>query len=165
MNTEKTMTCPRRSEDGMTDPGSSFVGAGEKLDTYRDDSTCSYCGSFNPDTLMARIEAGDVEIGPTDKGYKAYVRNIGGEAFKQTYRQCPPEERKIVDGKEVTTRCAGPDTCTHWVTREREETKFYFQHLSVDQKKRFVELLNEKKIQIGYPGHFYVRPFFIAKPV
>ena len=111
---------------------------------------------------MARIEAGTVELGPTDKSYKVYVKNAGGEPFKQTYRQCPPPETKIVDGKEITTRCAGPDTCTHWVTRERDETKFYFQHFTEAQARRFIDLLNEKKLKIGYPGHFYVRPFFIG---
>lgn len=40
--------------------------------------------------------------------------------------------------------------------------KFYFQHLSEDQKTRFVELLNQRAIKIGYPRHFYVLPFFVA---
>lgn len=42
------------------------------------------------------------------------------------------------------------------------ETKFYFQHLSDEQRREFVDLLNEKRVQIGYPGHFYVRPFFVS---
>lgn len=41
--------------------------------------------------------------------------------------------------------------------------KGYFQHLSEAQMKRFVELLNEKKINIGVPGYFYTRPFFITR--
>ena len=137
-----------------------FVGSGPGLDTYRADDSCSYCGSLNPDILMARIEAGDVELGPTDKSYKVYIENKGGAGFKQSYRDCVPD-KSVIDGKEVTTKCTGPDTCTHWTTRERSSTKFYFQHLSEDQKKRFVELLNEKKIRIGAPGHFYTKPFFI----
>lgn len=40
--------------------------------------------------------------------------------------------------------------------------KFYFYHLSDGDKGRFVKLLNEKKINIGYPGHFYVTPFFMT---
>lgn len=39
--------------------------------------------------------------------------------------------------------------------------KFYYQHLSEAQQQTFVDLLNAKKIVIGYPGHFYVRPFFV----
>jgi len=155
-------TCPRRIEDGMDRDDSPLRYSGSNQDTYREDNTCSYCGSFNPDTFMERIEAGDVELGPTDKGYKVYLQNRGGESFKQTYRQCPPEERRIVDGKEIITRCAGPETCTHWVTREREGSKFYFQHLSETQKRRFVDLLNEKKLHIGFPGHFYRLPYFIS---
>lgn len=42
-----------------------------------------------------------------------------------------------------------------------EHKKFYFQHLSEDQMKRIVQLLNEKKINFAEPGHFYVKPFFI----
>lgn len=81
---------------------------------------CTYCGSFNPDTLMERLEKGDITIEPTDKNYKIYVKGIS------------------------------------------DFTKFYFQHLSEDQKKRFIELLNEKKIKFDYPGYFYVKPFFIG---
>lgn len=102
---------------------------------------------------MARLEAGDVELGPTDKSYKVYVRNKGGANFKQTSRNCP---------KDAT--CTGPADCTHWTTREMDQTKFYFQHLSSDQCRRFVELLNVLKLKFGYPGHFYVTPFFISYP-
>jgi len=42
-------------------------------------------------------------------------------------------------------------------------TKFYFQHLSEDQKNRFVELLNQKRLKLNVPGHFYVLPFFCVK--
>jgi hypothetical protein len=38
--------------------------------------------------------------------------------------------------------------------------KFYFQHLSHEQRTRFIELLNARTMRIGYPGHFYRRPFF-----
>jgi len=41
--------------------------------------------------------------------------------------------------------------------------KFYFQHLDYAQKLRFIDLLNDHKIEIGYPGHFYIKPFFIAR--
>lgn len=39
--------------------------------------------------------------------------------------------------------------------------KFYFQHLSEDDKRHFIDLMNANKVLIGYPHHFYVRPFFI----
>ena len=38
--------------------------------------------------------------------------------------------------------------------------KFYFQHLSAEQRREFVALLNAKAFPVGYPGHFYVLPFF-----
>lgn len=40
--------------------------------------------------------------------------------------------------------------------------KFYFEHLDEAQRQRFVDLLNAKAVKIGYPGHFYVRPFFVG---
>ncbi len=40
--------------------------------------------------------------------------------------------------------------------------KFYFQHLSTDQKKRFVEMINKKELHFGVPGYFYVLPFFVV---
>lgn len=39
--------------------------------------------------------------------------------------------------------------------------KFYFDHLSTEQKVEFVELLNQKKVKFDYPGYFYRTPFFI----
>lgn len=41
--------------------------------------------------------------------------------------------------------------------------KFYFQHLSRENCIRFVDLVNGKKINIGYPGRFYVSPFFMQR--
>jgi hypothetical protein len=38
--------------------------------------------------------------------------------------------------------------------------KFYFQHLSDDGKTRFIALYNERKMKLGYPGHFYTKPYF-----
>lgn len=131
-------------------PGTVFKPPFNGEATWREDGTCSFCGSLNPDEFMRRLEAGDVEVGPTDKSYKVYVKNVGGAQFKQTYRDCPSDAPKH-----------GPDDCTHWVTREVGDTKFYFQHLSPEQQ-RFIELYNERRMRIGYPGHFYVTPFFCA---
>jgi hypothetical protein len=99
---------------------------------------CSYCGSMSPDELFAAIESG-AEIGPTDKNYKIYVSlpNLKAGQIVETGSESGPTLR---DGK------------------------FYFQHLSVEQQQRFIDLLNAKKINIGVPGYFYARPFFIAVP-
>lgn len=41
--------------------------------------------------------------------------------------------------------------------------KFYFQHFDEAQCRRFIDLLNAKRVTIAGAG-FYVRPFFIAPP-
>lgn len=43
------------------------------------------------------------------------------------------------------------------------EQKFYFQHLDEGQRRAFLELLNAGTLKLGYPGHFYVLPFFISR--
>lgn len=131
--------CPRGAESGR--PG---------IACWQDDESCSYCGSLNPDVFMERLEAGDVTLGPTDKSYKVYVHaNEGAPVFKSTFRD---------------NNCPGGSDPTKWVwtTRETRDCKFYFQHLTVEQQKRFLELLNEKKLKISEPGRFYRLPFFIT---
>lgn len=111
--------CPRRDELGDT---SMF-----KLppcDEWWANRTCSHCGSMNPDDLMLRLEAGNVTIGTTDKNYKIYVHNDGGEPVP---------------------------------------VKFYFQHFSEEQRTRFIELLNERKIKFSGGLGFYVFPYFLKK--
>lgn len=134
--------CARRSE--------SFHGAvspGELPDTWREDGSCSYCGSLNPDTFLKLVEEG-VLLGPTDKNYKVY---LDGAGMKQTYRNCPRD-----------AKCTGPDDCTHWVTRDVDRGKFYFQHLNAEQRTEFIRLLNLKGVvRFSYPGYFYVLPFFL----
>lgn len=65
-----------------------------------------------------RLVAEGVEIGPTDKDYKAYLQ---------------------ID----------------------DFAKFYFQHLSIEQRLNFIEMANAGRLNIGQPGHFYVTPFFM----
>lgn len=45
--------------------------------------------------------------------------------------------------------------------RGETQAKFYYQHLDEAQKREFIGLLNAKRINIGYPGRFYVLPFFV----
>jgi hypothetical protein len=134
-------TCPRRV--GEFGPWSRESGQ----DGLRDDGCCDFCGSLDPDIFMSRLESGDVELTPTDKNYKTYIRNVGGKSFKQTYR---------------TDDDSTGDTSKHvWTTRDVDESKFYFQHLSEKQMSRFIELYNEKNIRLSVPGHFYTMPFFM----
>ena len=46
--------------------------------------TCSYCGSVSPKRLFEIIEAGG-EIIPTDKDYKAYVRDGGASKHEHKF--------------------------------------------------------------------------------
>lgn len=121
-----------------------------------EDGTCDWCGSLDGDTFMARLVAGDVILTPTDKNYKAYVKNDGGAPFKQTYRTDQPSKPGEI--------MKDPMDQVQWVwsTREMNETKFYFEHLSEEQRVLFVELLNAKKIKVDVPGYFYRLPFFVT---
>jgi hypothetical protein len=103
---------------------------------------------------MKRIEEKTIELGPTDKSYKIYLQNKAGPKLKQSYR-------KDCDMGKPGSKCTGPDDCVHWVTEEQDHGKFYFQHLSEEQMKRFVDLYNDQTIKCGYPGYFYVNPFFM----
>ena len=138
-----TEYCPRGQGPTFKPP---FSG---EMTWDQEDNTCSYCGSLNPDTFMERLRKGDVEVIPTDKNYKAYLRNLEGAPFLQHYRSCPQD-----------AKCTGPDDCTHWVTREQDQTKFYFQHLNEEQQTEFIKIFNEKKMKLAMPGHFYRTPFF-----
>ena len=42
----------------------------------------------------------------------------------------------------------------------RVQAKFYFMHLSQEQQDQFIELHNSHQMVVGFPGHFYVPPFF-----
>ena len=141
------MICPKRQEDGA----SSEVFNYPKDDFYMpSDNTCTYCGSLHPDIFIARLIAGDVELGTTHKDYKVYIVNASGEPFKQSYR-------------EGNLPFAGYDT-PDWVTRDIDQAKFYFQHLSIDQMKKFIELLNANKIKFQGGLRFSPLPFF-CKPL
>lgn len=42
------------------------------------------------------------------------------------------------------------------------EGKFYFQHLSDEQRHEFISLLNAGTVAFGWPGHFTTLPYFIG---
>ena len=144
---ETPLVCPRREE---IPPGPFKILEGE--DSWREGRTCSFCGSLDPDLVLARIKAGTVKLIPTDKSYKLYLQNEGGEPFVQSYRDCPQGSAPHL-----------PEDCPHWTTRKVTQTKFYFQHFSKEQMREFVELLNAQRMKFGEPGYFYRLPFFIAR--
>lgn len=87
------MTCGRRRENGMDQANAPFNGSGPGLDRWQKfkrngNRVCSYCGSLHPDDLFDLVKASAeapetapfdsvVEIEPSDKGYKIYIRQPG----------------------------------------------------------------------------------------
>lgn len=57
----------------------------------------------------------------------------------------------------------GPTDKAYKVYLNHSDGKFYFQHLSEEQRQEFFELLTGGKLHIGSPGYFYVLPFFIIE--
>lgn len=113
-------------------------------------------------------------VGPTDKAYKAYLgrpvtadelaakkaRWIETDSLAQAIR-----DLGMRDGK--TPEQIEDDLGHHWVEVEEplrssggQEAKFYYQHLSDAQRAEFIDLVNDGRMKIGYPGHFYRLPFF-----
>jgi hypothetical protein len=176
------MRCPRRSESGA------FFREGE--DVWRADQTCSFCGSLNPDFLMAHLEVGVKELGPglfkrvappaitlgpTDKNYKAYVEGLPSEDagkrmcyssanYEQpghvAYRDLTPEDRVALERSRIQPEMG------HWYRFEPGKptrfAKFYFQHFDEGHRRRFLELLNAGMLPVA-AGGFYVLPFFARR--
>lgn len=161
--------CPRR-EEGVP------AFARETKDHWYDRDgypCCSYCGSLNPDRFMECAEAG-VEIGPTDKSYKVYIDlpdpkagelKITGTANGDTPPGTGWTAATTADFAEYYEGRTPPaDNNLRWVLRTPRQSvhgKFYFQHLSDAQQTRFIELINARTLVIGFPGRFYVLPFFV----
>lgn len=141
MTTPREHACPRRLESALHRqcPGA---------DHYLADGTCSYCGSISEDAFMERLRAGDIEVTPTDKNYKVYVKNKGGAPFLREVG----ERREHPTSGEVTTVPT---------LKETETATFYLQHLTVEQRHEFIAKHNDNSMHIGFPGRFYVWPFFM----
>lgn len=169
-------TCPRRIEDGRADPNSPFVGSGTNLDTWRPATTgpsCSYCGSLHPDRFMELTREGWI-VGPTDKSYKAYLaRPLTDEELAQRKERWLAgftlDEAMAAAKKRGETLDQFRDGLSEYYDRHLAseasgaQEKFYFQHLSAEQRDEFIDLYNSKRMRVGSPGHFYQPPFF-ARP-
>lgn len=171
-------TCPRRMlemgpwkyEEGLDqwERDHGLVGFQER------ELSCSFCGSLHPDRFMELLEQGWV-VGPTDKNYKAYLSEPVSEAAiaerKKAWLEDPKGIARTIrsawaaDGKSEEET----DQKIAKLWREQEmllmsggqEAKFYYQHLTPEQGRRFVDLYNNGTMRIGYPGNFYVMPFFM----
>lgn len=91
---------------------------------------CSWCGSMDPEDFLKAAREG-AQLGPTDKSYKCYI-------------DFPKPGVEVPEGKKPPM--------THG--------KFYFQHFSPAQQDEFIQLHNDRKLNIGYPSFFYVTPYF-----
>lgn len=164
--------CPRRNESpfGMRD-------SEPRPDTWRQRDgirACSYCGSVHPDDFFAALGAGN-EVGPTDKSYKVYIKIAdplaGTDRVVSAIAHDPDDADRsgwVKADPAVLKRDGWTSDGYKWMrftTRgPQRDCKFYFQHLSPEQQQRFIDMLNAKTMNIGYPGHFYVRPFFVSYP-
>jgi len=157
--------CPRRVEAPyqITEPPDSWQ--------VRNDSEgrglgnglvcCSYCGSLRPEDFMEMIRRG-YYVAPTDKNYKVYVGRPLTDEEREAYKQMP-HIKELLD--------AGVSESELTIPQHRDEAKFYFQHLSEEQKREFVDRYNARNKQsypeygmkLAYPGHFYRLPFFMVR--
>ena len=134
-------TCPRR----MTEFGGweRREGIDEWMESPRREGEltpfCSFCGSLNPEKFLELVADG-WSVGPTDKNYKAYLRQASVN----------PSDQLIASGEPL------PEPIRHI------QSKFYYQHLTSEQQRRFIDLYNGGLMQIGEPGYFYVLPFFMT---
>lgn len=135
-----------------------------------DGLACSYCGSMHPDDFFKAIEQ-KCELGPTDKNYKVYVEvpdSRHGEPWIYSTANFKFDERAILVTAENVHLYKDltdfRDLIGSWITigvrPVHVSRKFYFYHLSDEQKLKFIDLLNQRQINIGVPGRFYVLPFF-----
>lgn len=138
--------------------------------------SCSYCGSLHQDDFMAAVRAG-ARLGPTDKSYKVYIDLAESmpeeKTVTTTISWTPTEEEAARSGyveltAEYLRRNGITDTRNigRWgklsARGSVRHEKFYFQHLTQEQRQEFVELYNNKRLAIDMPGHFYRWPFFMV---
>jgi hypothetical protein len=132
---------------------------------------------MSEDKFFDAIENSAAELGPTDKSYKVYVtvkdtREGQPRVVASANYDAGPEYVKVtaenIDSLPLSAweRKSAFEGNGRWVMigahGSTRQDKFYFQHLSDEGQKRFIELHNAKRLRIGYPGYFYSRPFFCA---
>jgi hypothetical protein len=138
---------------------------------WRENGTCSYCGSISPEMLFAAIEAGTAVLGATDKNYKLYVdlpnpKEGQPRISASTNEKTAPGPEWLPADAEAKAKWGLSDGTTFYVVRPDGpmwHAKFYFQHLSDDQKQRFVDLHNARRLKFHAGDGFYVLPFFMKR--
>ncbi len=136
---------------------------------WREDGTCSYCGSIREEAFFAAIAAGE-QLSPTDKSYKAYIEIPDPEVGKMRIMGSANHPQTGDGWVHVTPESLVglPDGAAEYMNQwvlptphsEKQTAKFYFQHLSDEGRTKLIDLANKRAINFAYPGHFYVAPFF-----
>ena len=114
---------------------------------------------MSDETCPRRIE----DTGPdgTQYGQDGYTRRSTGK-----YRQCTycgsmhPDDFMAAASAGVELGVTDKD---YKVYVDGHSGKFYFQHLSPEQRHEFIGLLNVQKVRFGWPGHFMVLPYFMKR--
>lgn len=110
---------------------------------------------------MEKAELPDHYRNASDGERCSYCGSVSGDAFMAFVRaggEVGPTDKNYKaylhdtkDDSGLTVRIKAPGM------------KFYFQHLSEEQKMEFIDLLNAGKVRVGYPGHFYRLPYFCQR--
>lgn len=177
MTEPERQTCPRRMSDwGPWERD-------EGLDRWATDrggiigqdqigQSCLFCGSLHPDRFMELVRDGWI-VGPTDKHYKAYLESpltdeqkaarrerwMKQDAVARAIRELGEKDGKTPERIQADLDEQWAEQADGWLHGE-QTAKFYYQHLSAEQRAEFITLYNEGRMKVGYPGHFYVLPFF-----
>lgn len=176
---DQTQTCPRRMSDfgpwERTEGLDRWTTGHGVIGQDHIGLSCSFCGSLNPDRFMELVTEGWV-VGPTDKSYKAYLESpltddekaarrekwMTGDSIAQALRRGGERDGKTPEQIQADLTVEWDRQASGWL-HGSQTAKFYYQHLSEAQRDEFIDLINTKRMAIGYPGHFYVLPFF-AQP-
>ena len=165
--------CPRRSETPMVQARGNDFWSKDTESGYR---RCSCCGSMHPDDLFEMIEKKTCEISGTDKNYKIYVDaphpHVGAPRI---FSSCSHPSHGYEKLTEDRAKQAGLDSyAIHahlggYVKIDRQgpraNLKFYYMHLSDEQRNRFIELYNSRQLPLEPQFGLYRTPYFATKVI
>jgi hypothetical protein len=173
---DETQTCPRRLSDWgpweRTEGLDRWTTGHGVVGQDQVGLSCSFCGSLHPDRFMELVRDGWI-VGPTDKSYKAYLESplsddekaarrerwMTGDSIALALRRGGERDGKTAEQIQADLDIEWEHQASGWL-HGSQSAKFYYQHLSEAQRDEFIELVNSRQMQIGYPGHLYVTPFF-----
>lgn len=173
-------TCPRRMGEFGPWPrteGSDTWESGHGVSGQdRVGLSCSFCGSLHPDAFMAKVREGWI-VEPTDKNYKAYLWKpytdeeiaarkqqwLATDGIAQALRRVGGQDGKTPEQIEADVEREWADRVAPLTRSSSTGGKFYYQHLSSEQRDEFIELYNSRAMRLSHPGYFYRLPFFCTR--